>query len=558
MEAVFLYLLNHALTGTWMLAAVLVARLLLKKAPRRWILLLWGLAALRLALPALPESRASLVPEATPVQIVGAIQTPEAVIDEPREEAAGISRAEIAAWVWAAGVGVMAVYAAVSDMRLRRRVRESVPLGGNVRLCDGISTPFLLGLVRPRIYLPAALPEADRTWVLAHEKAHLRRGDPWWKALGFVILSVYWFDPLVWLCWVLFCRDLEAACDEAVIRNDSVQDRQSYAETLLRCSAPGFSLAAPLAFGETGVKGRIRAITRYQKPALVFSVLAVVLSLGLAGCFLTNPKTEDAFTPVEVTVRDWLSSYYPSGALITDAQQAQEWYQMTQDMAVDGEKTPDGYSYGLIFRDESGVERIFTIASNGVGCFTEIQENQLVPDWYSGGEALYQAADAAAKAARVYDVQVVPEAQNIADGVRAALAEQYPIYDQAEFRAVSHALLAQTESSGNPAASIRICVIYQFEDYVREGRMLQPTQARRDLAVMDMTPMPDGTLQCAAFYDAAALTEDPTITAPFRDVLENTQGYHYALAENCHAQAQAYARKLGENIEVGYLQPQFG
>ena len=109
MEAVFLYLLNHALTGTWMLAAVLVARLLLKKAPRRWVLLLWGLAALRLALPALPESRASLVPEATPVQIVGAILTPEAVIDEPREEAVGISRAEIAAWVWAAGVGVMAV-----------------------------------------------------------------------------------------------------------------------------------------------------------------------------------------------------------------------------------------------------------------------------------------------------------------------------------------------------------------------------------------------------------------------------------------------------------------
>ena len=557
MEAVFLYLLNHAISGTWMLAAVLLARLLLKKAPRRWVLLLWLLAALRLALPALPESRASLVPEAAPVQVVSAIQTPEAVIDEPSEEAAGVSRAEIAAWVWAAGVGGMAVYAAVSDLRLRRRVRESVPLGGNVRLCDGIATPFLLGLVRPRICLPAALPEADRTWVLAHEKAHLRRGDPWWKALGFALLTVYWFHPLVWACWALFCRDLEAACDEAVIRNYSVQDRQSYAETLLRCSAPGFRLAVPLAFGETGVKGRIRAIARYKKPALVFTLLAVVLSLGLAGCFLTNPKT-DEFVPIEVTVRDWLSSYYPSGALITDAQQAQEWYQMAENMEVDGEKRPDGYSYGLIFRDKGGEVRTFSIASNGVGCFTEIQENQLVPDWYSGGEALYQAADEAAKAARVYDAQVVPETQNIADGVRAALAEQYPMYDQTEFRAVSHALLAQTESSGNPAASIRICVIYQFEDYVREGRMLQPTQARRDIAVMDMTPMPDGTLQCAAFYDAAALAADPSITEPFRNALENTQGYNYVLSENCLAQAQAYARKLGENVEVGYLQPQFG
>ena len=198
------------------------------------------------------------------------------------------------------------------------------------------------------------------------------------------------------------------------------------------------------------------------------------------------------------------------------------------------------------------------ISSNGAGCFSEIQENQLVPDWLSGGEALYQAADEAAKAARVNDAQIVPEAQNIADGVRAALAEQYPMYEQAEFRAVSHALLAPTENSGNPAASIRICVTYQFADYVREGRMLQPTQARREIAVMDMTPMPDGTLQCAAFYDAKALTDDPSIAEPFQDAIEGAQRYNYALSENCLAQAQAYARKLGENVEVGYLQPQFG
>lgn len=557
MKDLFLSVLDLALSGTWMLAAVLLSRLLLKKAPKRWVLLLWALAALRLALPFSIESRTSLVPEAIPVQVVGAIQAPEAVMDEPSEEAAGVSRAESAAWVWTAGVAGMAVYAAVSDLRLRRRVRESVPLDGNVRLCDSVSTPFLLGLIRPQIYLPAALPEADRTWVLAHERVHLRRGDHWWKALGFLILSIYWFHPLVWVCFALFCRDLEGACDEAVISGLSADGKRSYAETLLRCSAPGFSLAAPLAFGETGVKGRIRAIARYKKPALAFSVLAVMLSLGLAGCFLTNPKSE-TFTPVEVQVNDWLSSYYPSGALITDEQQAREWYQMAQEMKVDGEKTPSGYSYGLVFRDKAGVERTFMISSNGVGCFSEIQENQLVPDWYSGGEALYEAADEAAKAARVYDAQIVPEAQNVADAVKAALAEQFPMYEQTEFRAVSHVLLAPTENSGNPAASIRICVLYQFADYVREGRMLQPTQSRREVAVMDMTPMPDGTLQCAAFYDAKALTDDPSIAEPFQDVLKNTQGYYYALAENCLAQAQAYARKLGENVEVGYLQPQFG
>lgn len=549
-------LLNHAISGTWMLAAVLLARLLLQKAPRRWMLLLWLLAALRLTLPALPESRASLVPEAAPVEVVGAIQEPEAAAAAPMEEASTIRRAELAAWVWAAGVGGMAVYAAVSDLRLRRRVRESVPLEGNVRLCDGISTPFLLGLVCPRIYLPAALPEADRGWVLAHEKAHLRRGDPWWKALGFVLLTVYWFDPLVWACWALFCRDLESACDEAVIRNYSVQDRQSYAETLLRCSAPGFRLAAPLAFGETGVKGRIRAIARYRKPAVAFSVLAVVLSLGLAGCFLTNPKT-DEFVPIEVTVRDWLSSYYPSGALITDAKQAQEWYQMALNMKVE-EKIPQGYSYGLVFRDADGKEIQFSIASNGVGYFPDIQKEQLIPDWYSGGEALYQAADAAVKTARNPAIPEVPESQEIAWCVRAVLAAQYPMYAQAEFRAVSHVLLAQTEAEGSPADSIRVCVLYQFADYVREGNTLLPTQSRRDIAVMDMSPTTDGTLQCTAFYDAKALSDDPSIAEPFQDVIKNAQELNHTLAENCLAQAQAYARKLGENVEVGYLQPQFG
>ena len=146
MEAVFLYLLNHAIAGTWMLLAVLAARALLKKVPRRWVLLLWLLAALRLALPALPESRTSLVPETTPVQVVGAIQEQETITEAPSEEVSCISRVEIASWVWAAGAAGMAIYAAVSDLRLRRRVRESVPLHDNVRLCDGISTPFLLGL----------------------------------------------------------------------------------------------------------------------------------------------------------------------------------------------------------------------------------------------------------------------------------------------------------------------------------------------------------------------------------------------------------------------------
>ena len=148
--------------------------------------------------------------------------------------------------------------------------------------------------------------------------------------------------------------------------------------------------------------------------------------------------------------------------------------------------------------------------------------------------------------------------QEIAWCVRAVLAAQYPMYAQAEFRAVSHVLLAQTEAEGTPTDSSRVCVLYQFADYVREGRMLQPTQSRRDIAVMDMTPTADGTLQCTAFYDAKALSDDPSIAEPFQDVIQGSQELYHTLAENCLAQAQAYARKQGENVTVGILQPQYG
>ena len=282
-------------------------------------------------------------------------------------------------------------------------------------------------------------------------------------------------------------------------------------------------------------------------------MLFAVLVLILPGC----AKKTDAFTPVEVQVDDWLSSYYPSGALITDAQQAREWYQMALNMEVE-EKIPKGYSYWLVFRDADGKEIQFSIASNGVGYFPDIQKEQLIPDWYSGGEALYQAADAAVKTAWNPAIPEVPESQEIAWCVRAVLAAQYPKYAQAEFRAVSHVLLAQTEAEGSPADSSRVCVLYQFADYVREGNTLLPTQSRRDIVVMDMAPTADGTLQCTAFYDAKALSDDPSIAEPFQDVIQGSQELYHTLAENCLAQAEAYARKQGENVEVGYLQPQYG
>ena len=310
-DIVFSALLNRAFAATFLLLAAAVYRLLFSKAPKWTRLLLWALAAVRLCLPVSIESQLSLVPSETVLDYEAAqfaahprITSGIAVLNSAVNPAFGEAFAAnpqgsvnpLQVWmlaagiVWAAGLLVLLTLAVISFIRLKRRVRASIELEPGVRICDDIDTPFLLGLLRPAIYLPSSLPESDRDYVLAHERAHRRHGDCVWKLLGFLITCVYWFDPLTWLSYALFCRDLELACDERVVKQYALEDKKRYASVLLSCSVPKRQFSAcPLAFGEVGVKERVKRILD-KKPAKIIIALALLVCAAIGVCFLTSHK----------------------------------------------------------------------------------------------------------------------------------------------------------------------------------------------------------------------------------------------------------------------------
>ena len=181
----------------------------------------------------------------------------------------------------------------------------SLCMRGNIYLCDAISSPFILGIVKPRIYLPSTLNEVQRRNVLAHERAHLARRDHLWKPLGFALLAVYWFDPMLWLAYVLFCRDIELACDERVIRNMDKEAVTAYSTVLLACSMPRMvSLSCPLAFGELGVKERVKNMLHYKKPAFRIVAASIAVCIVVAVCFLTDPQHETIRWAKDLRVED--------------------------------------------------------------------------------------------------------------------------------------------------------------------------------------------------------------------------------------------------------------
>ena len=314
MTDIFLGFLNRSLAAGILILAVVLVRLVFKKAPRWLLCALWALAAVRLVCPVSIESVLSLIPSAEPVQpeiivsaqpaITSGIPAVDAIVNPPLAAAFTPSPAQsanplqiwtfLAACVWLAGIAALLLYAAVSALRLRLRVRTAVRLEGKVYQSEFVSSPFILGVIRPRIYLPFGLEAGAQAMVLAHERAHLRRGDQLWKPLGYLILAAYWFNPLCWLAYILFCRDIEAACDEKVVRELGEGCKAAYSRALLACSAPKKLITAcPLAFGETGVKARIRSVLNYKKPAFWLVLAAVLVSAAVAVCFLTDPKRED-------------------------------------------------------------------------------------------------------------------------------------------------------------------------------------------------------------------------------------------------------------------------
>lgn len=314
MSGIFLKLLNLSISASWLVLVVLALRLVLKRAPKWVNVLLWGMVALRLMLPFSIESALSLIPSAetvspevvrfdpAPTITSGVTIIDNAVNPSLSESFAAAPLASVnplyvwtylAGWVWLIGLAAMLLYALVSYLRLRRRVSASIPLWENIYVCDEVPSPFILGIVRPRIYLPSALDEAQRGSVLSHERAHLARRDHWWKPLGFALLAVYWFNPLLWLAYTLLCRDIELACDERVLRGMDAGQVKAYSSALLACSVPRRMIAAcPLAFGEVGVGARVKNALRYKKPAFWVVAASVAVCVVVAVCFLTDPRTD--------------------------------------------------------------------------------------------------------------------------------------------------------------------------------------------------------------------------------------------------------------------------
>lgn len=310
MEAIFLQILNMSINASWIVLAVILLRFLLKKAPKALVCVMWALVAIRLMIPFSIESVWSLVPSAQTIPqeilqaeipriesgMVSVNQVVNPILSESLAPATGESIrpiqviTSVAGIVWIVGMACMLLYMVISYLRIYVRVKESLWQTENIFICDRIDTPFIFGVFRPRIYLPSTIEETDKAYVIAHEKAHLSRRDHWWKPLGFFLLTVYWFNPILWIAYILLCKDIELACDEKVIKRMGAENKRPYADALINCSAPGKMITAcPLAFGENGVKGRIKSVLHYKKPAFWIVLIALVACIVMAVCFLTNP-----------------------------------------------------------------------------------------------------------------------------------------------------------------------------------------------------------------------------------------------------------------------------
>lgn len=313
MDDVFLKLVNLSISASWLILAVLVLRVVLKKAPK-WVMpLLWGVVALRLVCPFSIESALSLIPsaETIPSEIVTETREPvlyeQATLDivtnptlpSAAEVPVGVSRQQaqvdfnIYSVLWLAGMAALLVHALVSAGKLKKKLATAILLRDNVYESEFVDSPFVFGVVKPNIYLPMHMDEGTAAHVIAHERAHLARRDHWWKVLGYLVLALHWFNPLVWVAYILFCRDIELACDEKVVKGLDGAARADYSQALLSCAAPRRAVAAcPLAFGEGNIKTRVKSALHYKKPAFWVAAAAVLAVVIMAVCFLTNPKSE--------------------------------------------------------------------------------------------------------------------------------------------------------------------------------------------------------------------------------------------------------------------------
>lgn len=332
MEAVFLKLLNMSIAGSWMIFAVILLRFPLKKAPRWVTCVLWGLVGIRLIFPFSIESILSLIPSAqtipenfvhmeqpaisSGIDVVNQIMNPvlsRQFVPDPASSADPLQIITyILSVIWLIGMALMLLYMVCSFFMLKARMRTAVRVRGNVWQSERVRSPFVLGMIRPRIYLPFHTSSAKMKYVIAHEKAHIRRHDHWTKPIGFLVLTVYWFNPVIWAAYILLCRDIEVACDESAVRNMGVDERKSYSMTLLSFGSGHHTPAiCPLAFGEGNIRQRVKNVLNYKKPVLWMLIAAVIVCTAVAVCFMTNPKEKIQKVDVlEVAVKEAILEYW--------------------------------------------------------------------------------------------------------------------------------------------------------------------------------------------------------------------------------------------------------
>ena len=360
MNVLFLKIINMSISASWLVMAVLILRLVLKKAPKWVNVLLWGIVAVRLICPFSFESALSLIPSAEtfPEKAISGpsfdVQTGITPVDNRINDYLGDRYFEgvtvpanngnhmmnILSIVWTIGILLLIAYTVISYWRLHREIDTAVRYKDNLFQSENVSSPFVLGLIKPRIYLPFSINGQDLEHVVAHEQAHIRRKDHWWKPLGFLLLTIHWFNPFMWLSYVLLCRDIELACDEKVIRELGNEQRADYTQALVACSINRRTIAAcPLAFGEVGVKERVKSVMNYQKPAFGIVLLAVIACVGVAVCFLTNPITADDHFGTAI--------YEPTPSEQIDEKYDNEEFVITKlhYENLDGEWVSEGYTY---------------------------------------------------------------------------------------------------------------------------------------------------------------------------------------------------------------------
>lgn len=321
MTEFFLNIVNMSISAGWIVLAVLILRLLLKKAPKWITVLLWGIVAFRLICPFSIESALSLIPSTQTINTEYALNSVEIdsgipIIDNTINPI--ISGAMVTVQpekdinffhiimpyltgLWLVGVFALLLYTVISYVRLKKKIGTAVLYKDNIFQSESVISPFVLGIIKPKIYLPFNMTDSDMDNVVAHEQAHIKRKDHLWKPLGFLLLTIHWFNPLMWVGYIMLCKDIELACDEKVVKNLDTEQRADYSQALLSCSVNRRMIAAcPIAFGEVGVKSRIKTVLNYKKPAFWIIIIAIIASIVAAVCFLTNPTTPNTMSKLKI------------------------------------------------------------------------------------------------------------------------------------------------------------------------------------------------------------------------------------------------------------------